>query len=187
MIIENTNPFTSPSFSLGNRLRRQAWSVIWLIFFLPSPRPFHWWRRWLLRRFGARLGRYFHVHSSVRIWAPWNLVAGDYVGIGERAILYNMGKIVIGDYCVISQGAHLCGGSHDYNSPNFQLISKPIELGRHVWICAEAFVAPGVTVLDGVVVGARSVLTKSSVESWVVVAGNPAKRVGNRNPIDRVK
>jgi putative colanic acid biosynthesis acetyltransferase WcaF len=174
VIIKNNDPFTQASFSLGNRRRRALWNFAWLVLFRFSPRPMHGWRAMLLRAFGARIGRGVHVYPGVRIWAPWNLSIGDESGIADGAILYNMAPITIGERCVISQGAHLCGGSHDIDSRNFQLIVAPIVLESNVWICAEAFVGLGVRVAQGCVVGARAVLTKSAAEPWTVWVGNPA-------------
>ena len=175
MIIEDNDPFTQPSFSLGNRLARAAWGVVWVLLFRPSPRPLHAWRRWLLRAFGAQLGQDVHVHADVRIWAPWQLKIGNRVGIGNGVNLYNMVPMEIGDECVISQGAHLCGGSHDIDSPNFQLVARPITLAPNVWICADAFVGLGVRIARGCVVGARAVVVKNIDEPWTVWAGNPAQ------------
>jgi putative colanic acid biosynthesis acetyltransferase WcaF len=174
MIIQENDPFTEPSFSLGNRLKRALWGLIWLVFFLPSPRPFHAWRSFLLRLFGANLGQYVHVYPHVTVWAPWQLTLGNRVGIADGVTLYNMAPMMIGDDCVISQGAHLCGGSHDIDSANFQLIAKTIKLEKNVWVCAEAFVGPGVTVAEGCVLGARAVVVKTIAEPWSVWAGNPA-------------
>lgn len=159
---------------------RACWGVVWLILFRLSPRPLHGWRRLLLRIFGAQVGEGCHVYPRVRIWAPWNLRLGRFVGIGDGADLYDMGIIEVGDYAVISQGAYLCGGTHDYNSSNFQLIAKPIRIGARAWVCAEAFVHPGVTVSEGVVVGARAVVHRDLSEPWTVHAGNPARKVGIR-------
>ena len=180
MIIKGNDPYTSASFSLSHRVRRQVWTIICLLLFKPSPRPLHAWRASLLRIFGAKIGKGVHIYPGAKIWAPWNLVVDDYVGIADGVTIYNMDIIRIGGYSVISQGAHLCGGSHDYNSPNFQLYAKPITLGEHVWICAEAFVSLGVNIPDGVVVGARSLVTKSIQEPWTVCAGHPAKQIGQR-------
>ena len=174
MIIQGNDPFTQPSFSLQNRLMRAVWGGVWLVLFRPSPRPFHVWRRFLLRLFGAKLGLYVNVYPNVKIWAPWALSIGDYVGVADGVKLYNMRPIVIGNHCVISQGAHLCTGSHDIDSVNFQLISKPIKIENNVWVCAEAFVGPGVKIADGCVLGARAVVVKSIPEPWTVWAGNPA-------------
>lgn len=180
MIIQGNDSTASPSFSLGNRVSRQVWNWVWLLLFRPSPRPCHAWRAFLLRLFGARIGRHVHVYPAARIWAPWNLEIGSHVGVADGVTIYNMNSIKIGDYCVISQGAHLCGGSHDYNSANFQLVAAPIVLQPRVWICAEAFIAPGVTIAQGAVVGARSVVTRSLPQSWAVYAGMPAKKIGER-------
>jgi putative colanic acid biosynthesis acetyltransferase WcaF len=174
MIIQGNNPYTQPSFSLGNRVMRAVWGLVWLFFFRPSPRPFHAWRRLLLRMFGSKLGTHVNIYPNVKIWAPWLLTIGNKVGIANGVTLYNMAPIVIGDQCVVSQGAHLCGGSHDIDSANFQLIAKPIVLEKDVWICAEAFIGPGVKIAEGCVLGARAVVVKSIAEPWSVWAGNPA-------------
>jgi len=180
MIIEGNDPTVEPSFTLRNRLTRQLWNWVWLFLFRPSPRPLHAWRAFLLRVFGASLGTDVHVYPAVKIWAPWNLDIGNNVGIADGVTLYNMSFLRIGDYAVISQGAHLCGGSHDYNSPNFQLIAEPITVEKHVWICAEAFISQGVTLPAGAVVAARSVVSKTLEHSWTVYAGVPAKPIGKR-------
>jgi putative colanic acid biosynthesis acetyltransferase WcaF len=181
VIIQGNDPFRGASFSLLDRLRRQLWNIVHALLFRWSPRPFHGWRALLLRLFGARMGRGCHVYPGVRIWAPWNLVLGDHVGIADGVTLYSMATITIGSYAVVSQGAHLCCGTHDYNSSNFQLIAKPIAIGAQAWICAEAFVHPGVTIPDGCVVGARSVVTKPLPNAWHVYAGNPCHQVAARS------
>ena len=180
MIIEDNDPYTQPSFSLRNRVARGAWGIVWLLLFRFSPNPVHSWRNVLLRTFGAELGRDVHIYPSVRVWAPWQLRVGDRVGIANGATIYNMALITIGSNTVISQGAHLCGGTHDIDSSNFQLVAKPINIGNNVWICAEAFVGPGVSVADGCVLAARCVVTKSIAEPWTVWAGNPANKKRKR-------
>lgn len=174
MIIQDNDPYTQPSFSLRNRMARALWGVVWLLLFRPSPRPFHAWRRFLLRLFGAKLGKNVNVYPGVNIWAPWLLTIGSRVGIANDVTLYNMALIDIGDNCVVSQGAHLCGGTHDIDSSNFQLQAKPIILKNNVWVCAEVFIGPGVAIAEGCVLGARSVIVKSVHAPWTVWAGNPA-------------
>lgn len=180
MILQGTDPTTGPSFSLGNRMARALWQLVWLLLFRPSPRPLHRWRAMLLRLFGAELGAHAHLYPSVKVWAPWNLSIGSHVGIADGVTLYSMARITIGDRCVISQGAHLCCGTHDYNSKNFQLVAHPITLNANVWVCAEAFLAPGVEVAEGAVIGARSVVTKNLVDAWTVYAGVPCRPVAKR-------
>jgi len=168
----NADTYTGPSFSAANRFLRFTWNLIQATLFRWSPRPFHGWRRLLLRMFGAKVGSGAHVYPGVKIWAPWNLEIGDETGVGDGAILYSQGRISIGNRSVVSQGAHLCTGTHDYNQSGFPLQTFSIVIGHHVWIAAEAFIHPGIVISDGVVVGARSVVTKS-LPQWTVCAGNP--------------
>lgn len=175
-----------PSFSLGNQMLRGLWNAVYIILFWPSPRIFHGWRRSVLRVFGAEVGKGAHVYPGVKIWAPWNLKIGKHAGIADRVILYSMDTIEIGDYSVISQGAHLCGGTHDYNDPGFQLVARPISIGSQAWVCAEAFLHPGVRVANGVVIGARSVITSDAIEPWSIYGGNPGVLIGRRRMIESV-
>ena len=179
-IIDGNDPFAGPSFRLRNRVARAVWGLSWILLFRCTPKILHGWRIFVLRSFGAKIGVGVRIHPSVRIWAPWNLEIGDQVGIGAGAMLYNMALISIGCKAVVSQGAHLCAGSHDIDSANFQLIAKPIVLEGGVWVCAEAFVGPGVHIAMGSVIGARAVVMKSVVRSWSVWAGNPARHVRDR-------
>ena len=175
----NQNTITGPSFSLRNRIIRVIWGIVVVLFFKYSPKPFHAWRAFLLRIFGAKVGRGVHVYPGVKIWAPWNLELADECGIANGAILYSMGKIKIGRRSVISQGAHLVAGTHDYTQPNFPLVIKPINIGDYVWIATEAFVHPGINIGDGCVIGARSVVTKN-MPNWMVCAGHPCDIIKER-------
>ncbi|RZT31844.1 LbetaH domain-containing protein [Cupriavidus agavae] len=180
MLIAKEDPSVGPSFSLQNRVLRQIWNWAWLLLFRFSPRPLHGWRSFLLRAFGAEIGAHVHVYPTVKIWAPWRLSIEDYAGVADGVTLYNMGHIHLGRRCVVSQGSHLCAGSHDYNSSNFQLITAPITVGAFAWVCAEAFISPGVELPEGAVIAPRSVVTKSLPTSWTVYGGTPAKVIGKR-------
>jgi putative colanic acid biosynthesis acetyltransferase WcaF len=175
----NKDTYTGPSFSLRNRLRRILWNTTSFFLFRFTPRPLHRWRSFLLRCFGAKVGRGVHIYPGVRIWAPWNLELADECGIGNGVILYSQGKITIGFRTVISQGSHLCAGSHDYTQAGFPLITAPIQIEKSVWIAAEVFIHPGITIGEGCVIGARSVVTKDMPE-WTVCAGHPCKPIKKR-------
>ena len=162
----------------GELLRRILWGVGQLLFRL-SPRPCFAWRRFVLHLFGAHVGREVHIYGSATIYFPWNLRIGDWSAIGEGALIYNLGMVTIGQNVTISQRAHLCAGTHDYCKPDMPLLKPPIEIHDQAWICADAFVGPGVTVGEGAVVGARAVVMKN-VEPWTVVAGNPARFIKQR-------
>lgn len=162
------------SFSLGNRLYRLIWNATWLLLAAWTPSPMRGWRRVLLRLFGAQIAKTANVYGSARIWSPAKLVMGDHSAIGPRAIVYSMAKVAIGPYAIISQGAHLCAGTHDIEDAAFQLRARPISIGARAWIAAEAFVGPGVTIGDGAVLGARA-CAMSDVAPWSVCSGNPAR------------
>jgi putative colanic acid biosynthesis acetyltransferase WcaF len=159
---------------------RGLWKMVQHSIFQFSPIPLHGLRVILLRAFGAQIGKDCHVYPTVSIWAPWNLILGDRVGIGSHANIYNMDRISIGHNAVISQGAHICAGSHDVDSASFQLITSQIVIGSEVWIAAEAFIGPGVTINTGCVVGARGVVFRSINTEWTIWVGNPARFLRNR-------
>lgn len=158
---------------------RTAWEFLRAPLFAWTPRPLWAWRRMILRLFGACIGRDVHIHPSAQIAIPWNISIEDNVGIGEGAILYSLGRIDIGAHATISQYAHLCAGTHDYTRPEFPLVKMPIVIGSGAWVCADAFIGPGVTIGAGAIVGARAVAMKD-VPLSVIVAGNPASHIRKR-------
>ncbi len=179
--METKPTYVGTNFTVKNRIGRVLWSVVSILFFRFSPKPLHGWRTFLLRCFGAKIGRSVHVYPGAKIWAPWNLEISDEGGVANGAILYTQGKIFIGKKAVISQGAHLCAGTHDYTLPGFPLYTMPIIIGDNAWVAAEAFVHPGITIGEGCVIGARSVVTKD-MPAWMVCAGHPCKPIKERKP-----
>lgn len=165
-------------FDKGVLLKRLLWSLAKPLFRF-SPRRFFAWRVFLLRLFGASIGREVHFYNSVQVFAPWNLTVGDWSAIGESSLIYSVGKISIGNRATISQRAHICAGTHDYTKPDLPLITPPIIISDQTWISADAFIGPGVTVHEGAVVGARAVVFVD-VPAWTVVAGNPARAIKKR-------
>jgi putative colanic acid biosynthesis acetyltransferase WcaF len=184
--MHNQDTFTGPSFSFKNRLARVVWNIACLLLFRFSPVILHGWRRFILRSFGARIGQGVHIYPKVEIWAPWNLDIDDETGVGNGAILYSQDRIVIGKRVVISQGAHLCTGTHDYLQPGYPLRTRPITVGDHVWIAAEAFIHPGIQIGTGAVIAARAVVHKD-MPDWTICAGHPCKPLKPRKPFDDLR
>jgi putative colanic acid biosynthesis acetyltransferase WcaF len=178
-LLDITSNRQAQKYTPTEQLRRVLWSLVYPLFRW-SPRPFFGWRRFLLRLFGATIGQQVHIYSSTRIYFPWNLTIGDHSAIGENALIYNLGRITIGQRVTVSHGAHLCAGTHDYTDPTMPLLKPPITIGDDAWICADAFIGPGVQVAEGAVVGARAVAMRD-IEPWTVVAGNPAEFVKPRS------
>lgn len=169
-----------PSFPLQHRLLRAVWNLTWLLLASWTPRQLHPWRRFLLRLFGAKMGRRTDVLGSARVWYPPNLTMEDNVLIAQRVNCYNMAPVRIGEGALVSQDAYLCAGTHDCHDPNFQLVVKEIVIGPRAWIAACAFVGPGVRVGDGAVLGACGVAFRDLPE-WTVCVGNPAIPVKARS------
>lgn len=103
----------------------------------------------------------------------------DCVVLAHDSCVLNFATVTIHSMTVISQGAHLCTGSHDYTHPHFPLIFKPIEIGAECWVASGAFLAPGVRLGRGCVIGANGVVTRDMPE-WTVCAGNPCKPIKTR-------
>ena len=165
-------------YGRGEYVGRILWALVSPLFRL-SPRPFFGWRRFLLRLFGARVGRQVHVYPSARIYLPWNLTLGAEASIGEWVLVYNLGPVRIGAQATVSHRAHLCAGTHDYRDPALSLRRLPIEIGPQAWVCADAFVGPNVRVGEGAIVGAAAVVVRD-VPAWQIVAGNPARVIKAR-------
>jgi putative colanic acid biosynthesis acetyltransferase WcaF len=157
----------------------QLWWIVQSLLFHPSPQVFYGWRRFLLKSFGAHIGRGVLIRPSVTVTYPWKLTIGDWSWIGDHATLYTLGEITIGDNAVVSQHAYLCAGSHNYTRPTFDIFARPIHIESEAWLAAHVFVAPGVTVGHGAEVGACSVVIKD-VPAHMVCAGNPLQVIRPR-------
>ncbi len=169
---------SAQKYEWGEIIRRILWSGGAMLFRW-TPRLLYGVRNALLRLFGAEIGKNVRIHPSATIYFPWKFSIGDWSSVGEDAMIYNLGLIEIGEKVTVSQRAHLCAGTHDASDPTMPLQKPAISVGDQAWICADAFVGPGVTVEEGAVVGARAVAV-SDVEPWTVVAGNPASHVRDR-------
>ena len=92
---------------------------------------------------------------------------------------FAVGPVTIGRSVTVSQGAHLCAGSHDSRKRTMPLVRPPIEIGDEAWIAADAFVGPKVRVGEGAILGARAVALED-LEPWSIYLGNPAMKVRAR-------
>lgn len=164
-------------YSKKEILLRIIWYWVNPVFFRYTPRLLYGWRNFILRMMGARIGKQVKIFPSARITFPWLLNIKNKAVISWGVRIYNLGTITIGEKTVISQYAHLCGGTHDTKNPGFKLLRTGLEIGNNVWIAADAFIGPDVFIGDNSIVGARAVVTKN-VDAGTIVAGNPAKVIG---------
>jgi putative colanic acid biosynthesis acetyltransferase WcaF len=110
---------------------------------------------------------------------PWNVEIGDWTAFGEDVLIYSLGKVRIGKSVTLSYRSHVCAGAHDLNDPTLPLLKPPVTIEDGVWVGTDAFIGPNVLVGAGAVVGARAVVVKN-VQSFDIVAGNPARPIGRR-------
>jgi putative colanic acid biosynthesis acetyltransferase WcaF len=157
----------------------QSWRIVQGALFRLSPQFMYGWRRFLLRLFGAIIGENVLIRPTVKILYPWKLIVGDWSWIGDEVTLYNMETINIGENCVISQKSYLCTSSHDHTKSSFEIFAQPIDIKNETWIASDVFIAPGVTIGHGTVVGFRSTVNKD-LPPQMVCYGNPAKPIKPR-------
>lgn len=141
--------------------------------------PFSGLKVFLLRIFGAKVGKGVVIKPNVNIKYPWLLEIGDHTWIGERAWIDNLAQVKIGKNCCISQGAMLLCGNHNYKKPTFDLIVKPITLEDGAWVGALSVVCPGVTIKSHAILTVQSVATET-LEPFALYKGNPAVRIRER-------
>lgn len=162
------------SLSKKNKVLRFVWNITYVFLFRYTPSSLFFWRSFILRLFGAQIGRGVHVYPKVKIWAPWNLKMEDGTCLANYVDCYSVGKITIRLRSTVSQYSYLCTASHDYTSMDMPLLVAPIVIEQDVWITSDVFIGPGVTIKKGAVILARSSVF-SDMPAWYVAKGNPAK------------
>jgi len=176
-------PTYKDTISKADKIKRLIWRIISLFFFKPFSLPvFNAWRIFLLRLFGAKIGKGCVIYSSAYIPSPWNLIIGDKTAIGPQVQLH-IGKTIIGNKVTISQRTYLCSATHETNSINTPFIAGVIVVKDYAWIAAECFIMSNVKIGEGAVVGARAAVFKD-VDDWTIIGGNPAKFIKKREVYD---
>lgn len=185
MSFQRLNKFSMPvNFRGKSAILVQLWWLVEGTLFRYSPQFLYGWRRLILMKFGAKIGRDVVIRPTVRITYPWKLEVGDHAWIGDYVDLYTLGEIKIGKNAVISQRSYLCTGSHDYTSESFDIYSQPIVIEDEAWVATDVYIAPGVTIGKGAVIGARSSVFKD-MPAGMICMGSPAKPIKPRLPDER--
>ena len=157
----------------ASRLKQLLWHVINTCFFKNSLSIISGLKTWLLKVFGARLGKGVVIKPSVNIKYPWKLTIGDHCWIGEGAWIDNLSEVILGNNVTLSQGALLLTGSHDHTKTTFDFMSSRIVLEDGVWIGAKAVVAGGVTCGTHSILGIGSV-AETDLKPYIIYKGNPS-------------
>ncbi|WP_089317869.1 WcaF family extracellular polysaccharide biosynthesis acetyltransferase [Pontibacter ummariensis] len=158
----------------GGHFKRTLWYFVNVLFFLNPLNPVNSLKVWLLRLFGAQIGRGVVIKPGANIKYPWLLRVGNHVWLGEKVWIDNLTEVNISDNVTLSQGAMLLTGSHDYKSPAFDLVVGKIKLQEGTWIGAKAIICPGVTCGSHSVLAAGSVATQD-LDAYTIYQGNPAE------------
>ena len=178
--MQQLNTFKLPeNFRGRNAFVVQLWWLVQSILFSNSPQFMYGFRRFILRLFGAKIGKKVIIRPTAKITYPWKVSIGDFSMIGDDVVLYSLGEIEIGKNVVISQKSYLCAASHDYLKSDFPIFAKKITIEDQCWLATDVFVAPGITIEKGTVVGSRSSVYKN-LPSNKVCMGNPAKIIRER-------
>jgi putative colanic acid biosynthesis acetyltransferase WcaF len=179
------DPYTS-AWSIKEVIGIRLWNMVWFLFFSWTPKCFRYWRVFLLKLFGAKLNWKVFIYSSAKIYVPWLLTMEGRSCLGPKSEIYNLGHVHIKDRATISQYVYVCNGTHDLADIRLPLMAGNILIESDVFIGAKVFIMPGITINEGAVVGACSVVTKD-IEAWTMVAGNPAKCIRKRTLINKNK
>ncbi|MFT3908081.1 MAG: WcaF family extracellular polysaccharide biosynthesis acetyltransferase [Ferruginibacter sp.] len=163
----------------GSGIKRFTWYWVNTCFFKTGLFPFYGLKTFLLRTFGAKVGKGVLIKPFVNIKYPWLLELGDHIWIGEHAWIDNLAKVEIRSHVCLSQGAFLLTGNHNYSKETFDLSVKPITLEEGVWIGAKAVVCPGVICHTHSVLAVGSVAT-SNLIAYGIYSGNPAIKIKDR-------
>lgn len=165
------------------KIKRAFWNVCYVLLYKFFPTQFFWWWRWLLLRiFGAKISYRSYVYSSVKIWAPWNLIMAEGSCLGPNVICYNQANVVLEENACVSQYSYLCTAGHatdEINNAETSLLVGDIVIREKAWIGTRAFIGLGVEIGEGAIVGATASVYKN-VEPWTVVGGNPVKFIKKR-------
>ena len=127
-----------PGLRGASPLKAQLWWIVQALLFHTSPQFMYGWRRWLLRLFGARIGKGVIIRPSARITYPWRLEIGDRAWIGDHAEIYTLDRITIGADAVVSQFSKLMTGTHEFEKPTFDMVTRPIVIEDQAWVAANA-------------------------------------------------
>lgn len=183
-IVNNTrvrlDKFSPNNFDKGaGKIKIILWYFVNALIVRANWNPFMGIKIFLLRMFGAKIGKGLIIKNNVIIKSPWFLTLGDNVWLGENCWIDNLDRVNIGNNVCISQGAMLLTGNHDYTCASFPYRNAPIEIKDGAWIGAKSIVCPGVTVWENAILTVGSIATKD-MEANIIYQGNPAQKVRER-------
>ena len=172
--------FDGSNFTKGaNSVKQVIWYFVNCLFVKPNIFPFMFHKVFLLRLFGAKIGKGLVIKPAVNIKFPWKFVIGDDCWIGEDVWIDNLDHVTIGNNVCISQNALLLTGNHDYTISSFDYKNAPIVIEDGVWIGARSVVCSGIVCKSHSILTVGSVATKS-LDEFTIYQGCPAVAIRKR-------
>ena len=141
--------------------------------------PSHTIRKLIYSIISIKIGKASAIHSGATLYTLGGIKIGTDTIIGEKATLDGRGKLVIGNHVDIASEVMIYTSQHDVNSNNFSPILEPVTVKDYVFIGPRSIILPGVTIEKGAIIAAGSIVTKN-VSAFSIVAGVPAKQIGER-------
>lgn len=179
MTINDFTPVQTTPFDKKTKIKIHLWRLVNRTIFRLFPNQIKKPRIILLRLFGAQLSETVNINRKSNIELPWNLTMGHQSSLGENSWIYCLNKIQIGEKCCIGKDVYLITGSHSIESPNFDMVTKPIIINDGCWVATGSYILAGVVLGRFSIIGAKSIVSKNT-NDFDVVVGNPAKFIKKR-------
>ena len=166
-------------WELKNREARLIY-LMWMVRSIPGEFGFLLRRRLLSGHFGS-CGQNVMIHPGVKFRNIHKLIVGNDVYIGEDAFIQAGGEVTLGNSVLIGPGVKIWTQNHEFGdtgpvSTRDYNYAK-VDIGDDVWIGANAFIMPGVSLQRGTIVSAGSVVGAKVYPAYCVIGGNPARVV----------
>jgi acetyltransferase-like isoleucine patch superfamily enzyme len=144
-------------------------------------------RRRAYRRYFGKMGEGVRIHEGVRIVQGEKLFLGDFTHIGIDNMLQAAGGIEIGEHVVLGPNVKIWSINHRFDDIDTPVMDqgydfKKVIIGDKCWIGSNVFIMPGANIGEGVIVSAGSVVGGKTVPPYKILAGNPARVIGTREP-----
>lgn len=148
------------------KTKNRLWKIVDQYLFKPSPNFLSAWRVFLLRLFGAKIGKHCFISQRATVYSPWLLEIGYHATIDNDVLL--LGAIKLHDYVNLGSNCHLIGGGHDIFARTFDTQLNAVEIGNGAFIGAGANLAMGVKIGEMSVVAAHTTVDKNIKPNQVV-------------------
>lgn len=169
--------------TLKDKLKIHLWYCVDTLLFKTSLKALSCWRIFLLRLFGAKIGKGCYVSPKCTVVCPWNVKIGNFSSIDDYAFIKPGVGVAIGDYVSISVFVHIIADGHDVRKRNFAYLSESVQIGNGVFIGADSYIGKGVSIGRMAVIGARSMVLKDIPENCIAF-GTPCAVRSERLPHD---